>query len=83
MVCAYQQVRYQLTLRGPDSEILYQDGPHNRFYGDGEIVTYIINDLPSVTFIHATVRFGLSEMDNFTSDSVMMASRRNFSKFAL
>ena len=76
VVCAYQQVHYELTVYGPDSEVLYHDGPHSRFYGEGEDATYIFEDFQNITFVYATVRFGMAD---FGSSSVITAYR-NFSK---
>lgn len=76
IVCAYQQVQYDLTISGPDSEVLYHDGPHLRCYGEGEPVAYTFEDFWSTDSVNATVRFILAE--NF-----IITVFRNFSKLVI
>ena len=75
VVCAYQYVQYQLTLRGPDSEILLQDGPHTQLYGEGSTV-HVTYDNISVEIIHATANFRFESWSD-----MLMTTQRNISEF--
>lgn len=63
-----------MTLRGPDSEILLQDGPHTRSYAEGNIVIYEINNLTNVKSVYATAQF------MFVNNSNVFIARKNFSE---
>ena len=74
-------MRYQLTVSGPDAEVLYHDGPHSQLYGNGKTVTYVFENLSNINFIYATARYELDEVAESDISNMVITAYRNFSKY--
>lgn len=72
-------MHYQLTVTGPRAEVLYDDGPRSRFYGNGEAVTleHTVEDFLNINLIHVTAIFELN------TSKANLTAYRNFSKFGI
>lgn len=81
-VCGYQYIRYWVTVRSPNSELLYKEGPYDQLYSEAPVVQVSIaqiEQLRTSQYIIAEATFGVIGIEEEFGNNI--SATNSFSKY--